>query len=132
MLYLRHALLKSGVAKPEKAKKDGSPAAKTGEQRGGNYVARIQTGYEKDGSPRYKYFSSLEERDTYLQSRGKTSDSPKKRLKTKLTTEQKESKNKEKASHGKVESGKLFVTKDKKEKEEKTEKSLSVFIWSLE
>jgi len=135
MLYLRHDLIKGDSStKPEKAKKEGGASSKTGEQRGGKYVARVQTGYEKDGSPRYKYFDTLEERDKYLQSRG-TSGDGKKRLKDKLTDEQKEAKQKQKVSHGKVESGKLFVAKDKKEKkesEEDTKKSISVFIWRLE
>jgi hypothetical protein len=134
-LYLRHDLIKGakGSAKPEKAKQD--RGAKTGEQRGGKYVARIQTGYEKDGSPRYKYFQTLAERDKYLQGRGKTEVDGKKRLKGKLDKEQSESKKKEKASHGKVESGKLFVPKNKEskdKKEEETKKSLPVFIWRLE
>jgi len=38
----------------------------TGEHAGGTYVARVQTGVEKDGSPQYRYFRSQAEYNKYL------------------------------------------------------------------
>lgn len=38
----------------------------TGEQLGGKYVARVQTGVEKDGSPQYRYFRSQSDYNQYL------------------------------------------------------------------
>lgn len=38
----------------------------TGEHVGGTYVARVQTGVEKDGSPQYRYFRSQAEYNEYL------------------------------------------------------------------
>lgn len=63
LLYLRNDLLKS---KDAKAGSNKPVAAKTGEQRGGSYVARVQVGYEKDGSPKYRYFKTEQEYEAYL------------------------------------------------------------------
>lgn len=129
-LYIRHNLMKG-----KNSFKETPSSQKQGETRGGNYVARIQVGYEKDGSPRYKYFQSIKERDEYLQNRGKTGES-KRKLKTKLTREQKESKAKQDASHGKVEGGKKNKLYVKKKNKEDTKKSISssapMFIWRLD
>lgn len=38
----------------------------TGEHVGGTYVARVQTGIEKDGSPQYRYFRSQADYNNYL------------------------------------------------------------------
>lgn len=38
----------------------------TGEHAGGTYVARVQTGIEKDGSPQYRYFRSQADYNKYL------------------------------------------------------------------
>lgn len=38
----------------------------TGESLGGKYVARVQTGVEKDGSPQYRYFRSQADYNKYL------------------------------------------------------------------
>jgi len=38
----------------------------TGEHAGGTYVARVQTGVEKDGSPQYRYFRSQADYNKYL------------------------------------------------------------------
>jgi hypothetical protein len=70
----------------------------TGEQQGGKYSARVQTGIEKDGSPQYRYFKTQAEYEEYLskqrQVKTGTSDnksSMKQRLQSKLKKEQKES-----------------------------------------
>ena len=74
----------------------------TGEERDGSYAARAQTGYEKDGSPQYRYFHSMEEYKTYLANKNKSDSDDKKpevddsgeKLKRKLTKEQRASSNK--------------------------------------
>lgn len=43
----------------------------TGESRGGKYAARVQIGIEKDGSPKYRYFDSIEQYKAYLEGSGK-------------------------------------------------------------
>jgi len=116
-----------------------------GESRGGKYAARLQTGYEKDGSPRYKYFSSFEDRDKYLATRSqpkdKESDDPDESLDSKLEAEQSKTKEKQggKNNPGKSEAANLFVAKkDKKEAEKspKVKKSLPnstpLFVWNLD
>lgn len=144
MIYLRDTLIKGkGATKPDKPSAY-SGKNKQGETRGGKYVARIQIGYEKDGSPRYKYFSSFEERDKYVEGRGKSGGKAGEKLQHKLNKEQKKSKDKANTGQGKQARGDLFVRDDKKDderkkeenKDEDTKKSLSasvpVFIWRFE
>lgn len=57
-LYLREDLIKSDAKSPA--------PNKSGELRGGSYVARAQVGTEADGSPKYRYFKTQEEYDHYL------------------------------------------------------------------
>lgn len=83
MLYLRAELLNKAGKSP-KSSGDGKPKTKAGagtpgdvsggrgEQRGGDYVARIQVGYEKDGSPKYRYFRTEEAYEEYLKGRGRS------------------------------------------------------------
>lgn len=150
MFFLRQDLLLKSKSSESSAKttktapKQQSNAP--GEQRGGKYAARIQVGYEKDGSPKYKYFDSLEERDKYLQSRGKTQVNNKRDLKRKMSREHKDSKYKQNTSQGKVTGGGLFVDKDKKSdddsdgKDKKDSKSIKksipittpLFVWRIE
>jgi hypothetical protein len=47
-------------------------ADQTSQLRGGKYAARIQTGYEKDGSPQYRYFKTMDEYEAYLNHQGKS------------------------------------------------------------
>lgn len=145
MVYLRESLIKSkggkGASKPQSPESEAAKKNKQGEARGGKYVARIQIGYEKDGSPRYKYFSSFEERDKYLENRGKSGQKAGEKLKAKLNKEQEKSKEKADTGRGRQARGDLFIRDDKKtddkEREDKdkedTKKSLSatvpVFIW---
>lgn len=65
LLYLRNDLLKSKDAKAG-SNKPVAAKTKTGEQRGGTYVARVQVGYEHDGSPKYRYFKTEQEYESYL------------------------------------------------------------------
>lgn len=126
-----------------------SQSNEQGETRGGKYAARLQTGYEKDGSPRYKYFQSFDDRDQYLASRGKSKESEGgKKLKDKLSDEKDKSKDKQGQTPGKNESANLFVSstkKDKnkvdkktepKEKDNKMSKSIPtgtpLFIWKID
>jgi len=115
MLYIRRDLVKGDD--------------RTGEQRSGAYAARVRLPKnEKDGSPSYKYFDSLEARDKYL---NREKYEGEERLKEKLSDEHKDTKHKQESGHSKVESGQLFVG-GKKEKTAEAKKSLSVFIWRLE
>lgn len=82
----------------------GSTAEKQGEQREGKYAARVQIGYEKDGSPQYRYFKNMEEYKTYLNNKGRSAKKDKKEskaddesdtdLENKVKKEQKQSKDK--------------------------------------
>lgn len=102
MIYLRAELL-------SKAKKDGGQppgppgGAKAGkgesalsggrgEQRGGKYVARIEIGYEKDGSPKYRYFKTEEEYEQYMRGRGRSKEAEKLEHKVKREHEESTSK----------------------------------------
>jgi hypothetical protein len=95
MIYLREELL-------SKAKSDGKPSASAGagkaesalsggrgEQRGGKYVARIEVGYEKDGSPKYRYFKTEEDYEKYMKGRGVSKEAQK--LENKVKREHAES-----------------------------------------
>lgn len=65
----------------------------THEIRGGKYAARVQIGYEKDGSPKYRYFESQDEYESYLQGRKgkkKSDDSDKKKKREDLKDKTKE------------------------------------------
>ena len=118
-----------------KANPEGRPSEKQmGEHRSGKYAARVQIGYEKDNSPKYRYFKTVEEYKKYLSAHGKKEDSGKKdKLKDKVAKEHRSSKKKQEQST-KERARSLFVkTKDKKEskkdsKKEKAEKSLRLFI----
>lgn len=76
-LYIRHDLYKGPTAPAKTASnktkpvKDAAASTTVGEQRGGKYVARVQTGYDKDGSPKYKYFQSQEEYKNWKSKNGK-------------------------------------------------------------
>lgn len=98
----------------------------TGEQRGGDYFHRIQTGYTKDNKPQYRYFRTAESWDAYTKEKKKTGKEDKKtgeesaeRLKEKTTGEQVESKKKEDKTR---QQASLFI-KDKK-KDKKVKKGL--------
>ncbi len=129
LLYLHPALYKA-------------VASGTGEQRGGDYIARVQIGYEKDNSPKYRYFKTQKEYDSYLAgkkgktkgSKDKKKDSKTKDLKEKLATEHKKVKEKEtgkqfsskqglkrEGKHG----GGVFV---KEKKQKKLNKGLALYI----
>lgn len=72
----------------------------TGEQQGGKYAARVQTGIEKDGSPQYRYFNTQAEYEEYVSKQRKPDSSKegkgdskdmKERLQSKLKKEQEKS-----------------------------------------
>lgn len=122
-LYLRADLLKSEGAPKQKAgagKPVDTSAGKKGEQRGGTYVARVQDGYEKDGSPKYRYFRTEEEYESYLHHKGKSPQA--KNLEEKVKKEHEvskekttghvsanEDKDKDKKRHGLLKSVRLYV-----------------------
>lgn len=108
----------------------------TSEVRGGKYAARVQEGYEKDGSPKYRYFKTQDEYDDYLKGAGKKKKSKEskdvrgskhtdeaggqERLGKKTAKEQEESRKKQ---------GELFTASKKKKKNvETTTKSLRLYI----
>lgn len=136
-LFLQLDLQKSGNAsKAPKSKRDTK-----GEQRGGKYVARVQIGYEKDNSPKYRYFKTNEEFEAFLENRGrseKTEQSQK--LEQKVKQEHRESKARTTGTvvHTPASRESLLVKEGKKqEKEEakddddkKVKKSLVLFVWS--
>lgn len=107
-LYLREDLAKS-------ASKTGKPAApsKSGEQRGGSYVARAQVGTEADGSPRYRYFKTQEEYDHYLGSKKSAGT----KLADKVEKEHKDSTDKQR-----------HPTLLRPKKAEQTEKSIRLYV----
>lgn len=119
-LYLRADLLKSEGAPSQKAGagKPVDTGGKKGEQRGGTYVARVQNGYEKDGSPKYRYFRTEEEYESFLHNKGKSPQA--KDLEDKVKKEHEASKekttghitaseDKEKKKHGLLKSVRLYV-----------------------
>ncbi len=95
-----------------------------GEQRGGDYYHRVQTGYSKDNTPNYRYFKTKEEFDSYSKQKGTTgkertkkpSDEGAKRLKEATAKEKKETSAKQKES--------LFI----KKKDKKVKKGLYISL----
>ena len=61
----------------------------TGEQQGGKHVARVQTGYEKDGSPAYRYFKTSKEYRDFLLKQSKKKREGKKDKKKGRTNQKK-------------------------------------------
>ena len=122
--YLHKSLCDlSKATKPGRGKSD-----QTGEQRGGDYFHRIQTGYsKKTNQPTYRYFKTKDEYDAYTgakdaagkKTKKKTGDEGAKRLKEKLSTEQSASSQKTKDSKDS-----LFL----KDKNKKLAKSLYIKV----
>ncbi len=109
------------------SKGDSSGSAdKTGEQRGGKYFHRIQTGYGKNNAPTYRYFKTEEEFSAYSSQQTKEEKTKKqhekttkegaKRLKDKVESEQQQTSEKQKDS--------LFI----KDKNKKIQKSLYIVL----
>lgn len=105
----------------------------TGEKREGSYAARTQIGTEKDGSPMYRYFKTVDEYKTYLNNKAGSKKDDKKKtgsgdtdLKEKTEQERKDSKRKQ-DKFAKEKKRSLFVKKDAKDKS-KVKKSLSLYI----
>jgi len=116
-LFLHKSLCDMSKASPS--------ASQTGEQRGGDYFHRIQTGYSKQtNAPTYRYFDTADEWNSYTEQQKKTKASkPKKtgeesarRLKQKTEQEHKESSKKTKDS--------LFI----KDKDKQIKKSLFILV----
>lgn len=107
----------------------GNPNSKAGEQRGGNYFHRVQTGYSKDNTPEYRYFKTKEEWESYQAHENPKSKEPKKkdkddgaeRLKKKTQKEQKASSKKVNKDSG------LFIKPSKKDSP-KVQKSLYITL----
>lgn len=117
MLYLSKQL--SGWSDLTKA------ASQTSEVRGGDYAARVQEGYEKDGSPKYRYFKTQEEYEKYLQGKGKGKKKKKKKDSDNTLAEKREEERKD----SKKKQSKIFAENKKKKKEvETTKKSLSLYL----
>lgn len=96
MFYLRSQLLNKAIKPSLKAGADDAVAAGDsgrGAQRGGKYVARVQVGYEKDGSPKYRYFHTEEDYETYLAGKGRSPEA--KKLERKVKREHAESTSKQ-------------------------------------
>ncbi len=105
--------------------------SQTSELRGGRYAARVQEGYEKDGSPKYRYFKTAAEYEEYMS--GKKGKKPKKDKKHgKGKGEDKDSleqKQKEERKESKRQQRALFTEGKKKKKEvETTKKGLQLYI----
>lgn len=119
-LYLHCDLRKAdaGATKPDAGKQQERNA---GQSKGGKYVARIQTGVAKDGSPQYEYFYNQEDYETYLRSKksGK-GEAPSKRLERKVKEEHARS----------TEAANPRVRMKMTHTDEKTEKSLYLFVRS--
>lgn len=92
-LFLREDLVKSEAKQKADAGKPADVSGGKGEQRGGRYIARVQIGYERDGSPKYRYFHSEEEYEAYLAGRGKSKAA--KKLERKVKREHEESTDKQ-------------------------------------
>lgn len=120
-LFIRPDLVKSEKQKADASKPTDVSGGK-GEQRGGQYVARVQIGYEKDGSPKYRYFKSEEEYETYLEGKGKSKAG--KELETKVKREHAESTDKHtgRTIHQPASKKPGLLGKDK------VEKSLRLFV----
>lgn len=113
-----------------------------GEAREGSYAARVVTGYEKDGSPQYRYFKTTEDYKAYLDNKTKPSGNKQrgrkeddktggKKLKEKIESEQGRTRRKMQAS--KQKKNNLFVQKKNKKDNEKNnkrkvEKSLRLYV----
>ncbi|NJL53705.1 hypothetical protein HC928_00270 [bacterium] len=126
-LYIRNDLVKSNKKDLEQKAGAGKPADVSGgkgEQRGGKYTARVQIGYEKDGSPKYRYFQTEEEYETYLQGKGRSKES--KKLEHKVKQEHAESTDKQtgRVVHQPASKKPGLLSKDK------VSKSLKLFVRS--
>lgn len=118
----------------------------TGEHQGGTYVARVQTGTEKDGSPQYRYFRSQADYNEYLsrardakqKGAGKTQGgkkgnkpSGKERLKAKLKEEQESSSQKTRSNQSNKVTSKDKDSGKKKRSllsGDKTAKSMRIYL----
>lgn len=108
----------------------------TGETRGGKYAARVQIGIEKDGSPRYRYFQTMEQYKAYLEGRGEKKErqaKQKKRsedLKSRVKKERDSSKEKQQkaAKEKKSDDSVLLGGHTKKNKNASTKKSLRLYL----
>lgn len=104
-------------------------ASQTSELRGGKYAARVQEGYERDGSPKYRYFKTQEEYEDYLSGSGRKKKSKKKKDKDKGGEERLEDKRNEENKDQKQKQRYLFTEGRRKKKEvETTKKSLRLYI----
>lgn len=100
----------------------------TAELRGGKYAARVQEGYEKDGSPKYRYFKTQEEYDNYLSGKSKKKPKKKKKKGSKKKEELQEKQEAERKEQKKKQSILFTEAKKKKKEVETTKKSLHLYL----
>lgn len=97
---------------------------KAGGQRGGDYFHRIQTGYNKDNSPSYRYFKTKEEFDGYTKTKGETTKGRTKKTGDDSAERLKDKTKKEHAESSKKQQDSLFL----KDKDKKIKKSLYITL----
>lgn len=90
-IYLKEDLTKAAerVAPARQASTSSPTADKTGEERGGKYAARVQTGFDKDGSPQYRYFKTQDQYRQYLETKGRASQGQNQRTTGKVSDDRK-------------------------------------------
>ena len=120
MLYLHKSLC--DLNKAGELATSADPESKAGEQRGGKYYHRIQTGYSKDNSPSYRYFKTQDEWESYIKKQSK-SRKPNSENKDKVSLEDKVKKE-QKNTDKKKTSSSLFISNKKK----KVAKSLFIEV----
>lgn len=130
---MEHILSGSLTGWPATLSKGGD--SQTSEIRGGKYAARIQTGYEKDGSPKYRYFKTQEEYEQYLKGSGKGKKKKGKDVRGSKHDDESggeerlESKRKDERKEGKKKQQSLMTAAAKKTKNvETTKKSLPLYL----
>lgn len=107
--------------------------AQTNEVRGGKYAARVQIGYERDGSPKYRYFESQDEYESYLQGKkGRKGEDKRDKKKAQEDLKDKTKEEQKKSSEKKRESLLKPKKKDKdvkvSAKDTKVSKSLHLYL----
>ena len=118
-VYLHKSLVK---AKDPGGKLATSADKETGSQLGGNYAARIQTGFDKKTNrAKYRYFDTADAYKKYVENQANTKKTDSKQSAKKLKDKTKREQERSSQQTG---GSSLFV----KPKKEKVKKSLSLFV----